>query len=232
MSRALVLTRPAAQSAAFAAVLEQAMPGRFSPVLLAPLLEIERVASAVDLSGVAGLAFTSANGVEAFAAASPNRDLPALCVGAMTAAAARAAGFEARSAEGDVAALAALAAAWWRPGSGALLHVRGRHAAGDLVGALAARGIPARAAELYDQTRRPLTAEARSLIAAGGEVVVPLFSPRTARVLAAELAGLDLARLIAVGLSEAAVAPVPAGRRIVAPRPGRAGMLAALADLG
>lgn len=232
MSRALILTRPAAQSAAFAAELERRLPGRFAPVLVAPLLEIAPVGGAVDLAGIAGLLFTSANGVEAFAAASAERGLPALCVGEMTAAAARAQGFAAHSADGDVTALAALAAAWWRPGSGALLHVRGRHAAGDLVGALAARGIPARAAELYDQRPQPLSAGARRLIAAGGEVVVPLFSPRTARVFAREAAGLDLGAVTVVGLSEAVVSPVPAGRRIVTPSPGREGMLAALGGMG
>ena len=74
----------------------------------------------------------------------------------MTAAAARAAGFAARSADGDVDDLAALVIAAHRPGAGAFLHVRGRHAAGDLVGRLAAAGVPARAAEIYDQAPRPI----------------------------------------------------------------------------
>ena len=69
----------------------------------------------------------------------------------MTAAAARQAGFAARSADGDVADLAALVVAAHRPGAGAFLHVRGAHAAGDLVGRLAAAGVPARAAAIYDQ---------------------------------------------------------------------------------
>ncbi|MFT3975371.1 MAG: uroporphyrinogen-III synthase [Amaricoccus sp.] len=229
MSRALILTRPAAQSADFAAALARRLPGRFAPVVVAPLLAIAPAGGPVELAGVGGLLFTSANGVEAFAAASPERRLPALCVGAMTAAAARDAGFEALSADGDVDALASLAACWWRPGGGDLLHVRGRHAAGDLLGALSARGVPARAAELYEQVTLPLPPEAQGIIARGDPVVVPLFSPRTARAFAQAVAGLDLGAVTVVGLSAAVAAAVPvAGRRVVAPGPGREGMLAAL----
>lgn len=231
MTLPLVLTRPAAQSEAFAAELDRRLPGRFAPMLVAPLLEIAPLGGPVDLAGVSGLLFSSANGVEAFAAASPERALPALCVGEMTAAAARAHGFAARSADGDVTALAALAARAWQPGQGPLLHVRGRHAAGDLIGALAARGIPARAAELYDQRPRPLAPAVRAVIAGGAAVVVPLFSPRTARVFARETAELDLSAVTVVGLSAAVVAPVVAGRRLVTRSPGREGMIEALARL-
>lgn len=233
--RPMILTRPRAQSEAFAAALAETLPGRFAPVVVAPLVEIVLHPVPVDLDGVAALLFSSANGVAAFVAACADRARPALCVGEMTAAAARAAGFTARSADGDVIALAALAAASWRPGDGGLLHVRGRHAAGDLVGALASNGVPARAVELYEQVAQPLSPAARALLAGAGEgaagVVVPLFSPRTARILARETAGLDLSGVTVVGLSDAAVTPVPAGRRIVARTPGRAGMLEALAGL-
>ena len=128
-------------------------------------------------------------------------------------------------------ALAALAAEAWQPGQGPLLHVRGRHAAGDLVGALAARGIPVKAAELYDQVPQPLSPDARALFAAGAAAVVPLFSPRTARIFARETADLDLSAVTVVGLSAAVVAPVEAGRRIVTRSPGRDGMIEALAGV-
>ena len=231
MSLPLLLTRPAAQSAEFAAELARLLPGRFGPVVVAPLLEIVLHPAPVDLDGVSALVFSSANGVDAFVTASPERGLPALCVGEMTAAAARQAGFSARSADGDVVALAALGAASWKPGDGALLHVRGRHAAGDLMGALAGRGVPARAVELYEQVAQPLSSVAKDLMARGEGVVVPLFSPRTARILAREAAGIDLSGVTFVGISDAAVAPLVAGRRIVTKTPGRAGMVEALAEL-
>lgn len=70
---------------------------------------IEHRRRAVELSGVAALAFTSPNGVDAFMRNSARRDLPVFAVGPATAAAARAAGFaQVTSADGDGAALARL----------------------------------------------------------------------------------------------------------------------------
>jgi uroporphyrinogen-III synthase len=134
-----------------------------------------------------------------------------------------------------VAALAALVAAAHRPGAGPFLHVRGRHAAGDLLGRLAAAGVPAKAAEIYDQRACALGAEAERLLAAGRADVLALFSPRTARLFAdaARAGGWDLAPATAVSLSAAADAAldVAVGARRVAPAPTRDGMLAALAAL-
>lgn len=138
LPRTLLLTRPREQSLAFATALERVLPGRFQ-ALVAPMLAIAPTGAPIALDGIQALLFTSANGVAQFAAQSPERGLPALCVGAMTTEAARRAGFAATSAEGDVAALARLARDAWRPG-GTFLHVRGRHAAGDLVAALGAWG--------------------------------------------------------------------------------------------
>jgi uroporphyrinogen-III synthase len=230
-----LITRPQAQAEAFAAAVEGALPGRFRPVL-APLIGIAPVAAAVELDGAQGLMFTSANGVAAFAAASPERGLVAWCVGDLTAAAARNAGFRTRSAAGDAAALAALVAREARPGGGHVVHVRGRHAAGDLVGRLAAAGVAARALELYDQTPVAPPAAAAALLAAGEVEVLTVFSPRSAALLAAaaRAGGWPLGHATLVALSPAADmaldAPEP-GRRVVAARPDRAGMLAALAAL-
>jgi uroporphyrinogen-III synthase len=232
--RILLVTRPRAQAEAFAAALEARLPGRFRPVV-APLIAIAPVAATLDLAGLQGLIFTSANGVERFVALSPERGLPAFCVGAMTAAAARAAGFAVHSADGDVAALAALVAGAARPGAGAFLHLRGRHAAGDLVGRLAAAGVPTRAAEIYDQAPAPMPAEAQALLARGAVAAVALFSPRTAGhfAAAARAAAWDLGGVTAISLSAAAdagLAGLGLGRRLVAPEPTREGMLAALAS--
>lgn len=231
--RTLLLTRPRPQSEAFAAALEARLPGRFRPVI-APVLAIRPLPGPVDLDGIAALAFTSANGVEQLAARTDDRRLPAFCVGAMTAEAARRAGFAAHAADGDVAALAALIAARLRPNAGALLHVRGRHAAGDLAARLAAAGFTTRAVELYDQTRCPIAGEARALLAAGGIHAIAVFSPRSAAAFAGQSAaeGWPLAAATSVALSPAAGAPLDAlglARRIVAEQPTREGMIAALA---
>ncbi|MBP7000047.1 uroporphyrinogen-III synthase [Amaricoccus sp.] len=235
MARRLLITRPRPQAEAFAAAVEAALPGRFAPVL-APLLAIAPRTAPVDLAGAQALLFSSANGVEAFAAASAERGLPALCVGDMTAEAARAAGLAAESAGGDVEALARLALARARPGAGDLVHVRGVHAAGDLVGRLRAAGAAARALELYEQVAVPPPPDAAALLAAGGVSVATAFSPRSAALFAAaaRAAGWPLGGVTLVSLSAAAdaahAAPEPL-RRVIAPRPDRAGMLAALAAL-
>ena len=96
------------------------------------------------------LAFTSANGVAAFAARFGERGLPAYAVGAATAAAAREAGFASvTSADGDVAALVSVVAAH-APFAGEVLHPGAAEPAGDLIGALAALGVPARALTAYE----------------------------------------------------------------------------------
>ena len=74
--------------------------------LVAPVLEVREVGGALDLKGVGALAFTSRNGVAAFAARHADRALRVYAVGAATEAAARGHGFaEVTSAEGDVAGM-------------------------------------------------------------------------------------------------------------------------------
>jgi uroporphyrinogen-III synthase len=119
--------------------------------VLAPLLEVHALPGPVDLDGVAALAFTSANGVRAFAERSAERSLPVFTVGDATAAAARNAGFaEVASASGDLNALADLIAARAAGLKGTVLAPGPREPAGDLPRALAAQGVTARALALYE----------------------------------------------------------------------------------
>ncbi len=174
----------------------------FEPVVT-PLLTIQpRAMAAPALDGMRALAFTSANGVRAFAALSPERALPVYAVGEATAAAARQAGFvHVDAAGGDVASLAALITART---PGPVFHGAGASLAGDLAGSLGAQGLSVRRETLYQavpvavlpeplalalkgqrltgQTRK---AEARKGEARKGEArlgVLTLYSPRTARV--------------------------------------------------
>lgn len=127
------------------------------------------------------LLFTSANGARMAKA----RGLSAPCyvVGDATAAAARAAGFKvAGAADGDVAALAALAAESL-PRSTRLLHVSGAHAAGDLIGLLAAQGFDARRFTAYTARAARRLPPAAQAFMAGPAGAALLFSPRTAAVL-------------------------------------------------
>jgi uroporphyrinogen-III synthase len=115
---------------------------RGAEAVLAPLLTIEPRPFDINITGAQALLFTSSNGVHGFAAQTSERDVPAFAVGESTAAAARSAGFHhVSAADGDVVALAHLAQAELDPHAGMLVHVSGRHVAGDLVHMLRGAGF-------------------------------------------------------------------------------------------
>lgn len=176
----------------------------FAPVV-APLLTIrplsDALADAPDLTTVAALAFTSPNGVEAFAAlTSALRDRPVFAVGDATAEAARAAGFaDARSAAGDIHALARLINA--SPIKGLILAPGAREPAGDL---------PALLPD-HDVQRLPVYAAEETDAAAPADFdTVLLHSPRAARALVTALTPDAAAQRLAVCISAAAAAPLAA----------------------
>ena len=182
MTRALV-TRPLPDAGRTA----DALAARGVTALVEPMLRIEFLPPpALDLGDVQALLFTSANGVRAFAAASPERGLPAFAAGDATAREARAAGFlRIESAAGGARELAGLAAARCTPPAGALLHASGEAIAGNLAGGLAAAGFVVRREVLY----RALAVRALSPALAGELAAARLrlalfFSPRTAAVFA------------------------------------------------
>lgn len=171
----------------------------FEP-LVAPLITVETVADdPVDLTGVVALAFTSANGVAAFSGQCPARALPVFAVGAATAEAARNVGFvQVSSADGDVDALAALIAARG-PHLGAVLYPGPAEAAGDLVGALAQRGVLSRRLVVYRSVDRFPDDATAALIPTLDAVL--LHAPRAARTLASWLRSHPTANLMAPNLT-------------------------------
>ncbi|THD58280.1 uroporphyrinogen-III synthase [Phenylobacterium sp.] len=184
--------------------------------VVAPLLAVQPLADVqVDLVGVAALAFTSANGVRAFADLSAERALRVFAVGAATAEAARAAGFKlVLSADGDVEALAAGIGQRRGELRGAVLHPGALEPAGDLVRALEAQGVTARRLVLYETLPVTLAPEAAAQLVASDAVL--LHSPRAAQVLAALLKAHPAPALRALGLSKAVVRPL--ARAKVGPR--------------
>ncbi len=190
--------------------------------LVAPLLQARALPATLDLTGIAAVAFTSAQGVRAFAALTGAR-LPAFTVGEATAEAARAAGFGAvQSADGDVAALAELIAG---ADPGPVLHAGALHPAGDLTGDLAARGLVARAVALYDT----LPVQPAAALARLGEIgAVLVHSPRAATLLAGILADRPAPPPRLLALSDAVAAPLRAienSKIAVAPFPNEASLL-------
>ena len=202
----------------------------------APLLEIRLIAGdELDMVGVQGLLFTSANGARAFAGRSIERDLPALCVGDATAREALALGFEnVKSASGDVEALAALVVQELDPAAGALLHPAGSNVAGDLAALVQAAGFTYRREVLYQAIKaEALPADALNALSAGDVDAVVLYSPRTgaafARLVDKAGAGAHLKAVSAYCLSDAVAGQIKglAWRKIyVATHPDQASLLA------
>lgn len=191
--------------------------------MVAPLLAICPLPQdPPDLTVITTLAFTSANGVAAFAALTPDRTRPVFTVGDATAQAARAAGFaRVQSAGGDLDRLAALLLAQG-PGIGPLLVPGAREPAGDLPALLRDR-IEARALPVYSAVETGATPPA-------GFDAVLIHSARAARALAA--LG-PFAGQTAIALSATAAAPLGdrADLKIrLAPTPDEAALLAALGN--
>lgn len=208
----LLLTRPEPDSRRFAAMLPEYR------ALISPILRIVPVAhDAARLASAEGLVFTSAHAV---AAAGPGRGRVALCVGARTAEVARAAGFEARAGNGFAESLLPMIAA----ARVELIHPHGRHLA---------KVLPVPGMVVYDQIAVPLDDRARALLASDADVVLPLFSPRSARLLSEAAAG-AAARLWPVAISAAAAAnwSGPGRAAAVAVRPDAAAMAGAVRGLG
>lgn len=211
MPPALLLTRPEPDSRRFAALLPEMR------AVIAPILRIVPVAhDAARLAAAEGLVFTSAHAV---AAAGPGRGRLAICVGARTAEVAAAAGFATQSGNGFAESLIPLIEAASVP----LIHPHGRHLA---------RRLPVEGMVVYDQQAQALNDAARALLRGAAPVILPLFSPRSARLVAAAVEGAP-APLWPVAISPAALAQWdgPAPRRAVAASPDLQGMADAVRAL-
>lgn len=228
----VLLTRPSDRGDRFAADLAARFGDAVVPVS-SPMMAPVFLAPDWPDAPYSSLILTSETGVEAAALLrDAGRALPAraICVGDRTAQAAEAAGFAAASAQGDAEALIAMVLEG--ADDGPFLHLRGRDARGDIAPRLTAKGRPAHAAVVYAQDPLPLTDRARALLAGDAPVVVPLFSPRSADLLAAQ--GPFTAPLLVAAISPAAAARASAlrpDRLETALRPDAAAMMEALALL-
>jgi len=185
--------------------------------LVDPLLEVRDLSPPANLAGVAALAFTSVNGVAAFARLDADRDRPVFAVGDRTARAAREAGFSSvTSADGDVDALASLILDQAGRLDGAVLHPSALEPAGDLIAPLVSAGLNARRLAVYETIDRdpsPVT-----LAELGRLGAVLLHSPRAARVLSRWLVERPAPGLRALCLSAAVVGIITIPRGEGGPR--------------
>lgn len=176
----------------------------FEPIV-APLLAIKHLTPPVpDLAPFAALAFTSINGVVAFAALTPSRDCPVFAVGDATAQAAHDAGFaDVRSASGDLHALARLIAG--AIANADVLVPQAETPAGDFIAALtaaSARNVSIQSMTVYRAIET--SAETPSPFDA-----VLIHSPRAGQALAKRGHG-ALAQAVLACISPAAAAPMVA----------------------
>lgn len=172
------------------------------PVVISPLMAPVFLAPPLPEGPFRAVILTSETGAQA--AGTLRAALPGLayCVGTRTAEAARAAGFEAIVAGGDAAELVATLSGGDE--AGPLLHLRGRDSRGEIAGTLTKRRIVTHEAVIYDQQEQPLSDEARGLLAGDAPLIVPLFSPRSAVLFAAQAQGAE--RLWLAALSPAVAA--------------------------
>ncbi len=179
MKPTLIMTRPGRQGIAFAERLKGLLADD-ARIIQSPLLDI--VPMEATLPDAAGLVFTSVNGVAQAARLAAPHSLPAYCVGPKTSNAAQAAGFSPVTGPGDAEGL--IDAILNRQTPGPLAHIRGRHARGAVAQTLTKAGVLCHDVIAYTQVPRALSDAAAAALAGKFPVVLPLFSPRTATILA------------------------------------------------
>lgn len=180
MTVTVLITRPRPAADGFAIRVRDRL-GPDVAIEVSPLMRIEPVCDTLpSLDGVGALAVTSAHAIPVVAATPGAAVLPCYCVGTATAWAARDAGLAPIDAGGTAGTLAQRILADAPPGK--VLYPRGEHVASDLAQTLSRAGLETHDIIVYRQTALPLTMAARSLLAAESPVILPLFSPRSARL--------------------------------------------------
>lgn len=185
MRPVIILTRPAPASGSVAQQLRDKLGD--VDVIVAPLLDIRPITGLPPLERYKALIFTSANGVDQFCAQSERRDLPCFAVGEATAARAKEHGLSAEVFGPDAAGMIRTLLA--KQVKGPLLHLRGAHARGDIAENLTFSGCQTDDAVIYEQWPVALSDQAKAALTKPNSVIVPLYSPRTARLFAREHAG-------------------------------------------
>lgn len=180
-SRALsiLLTRPLAQSQRFGGELAKATA---LPIVISPLMEARLLPAKPPKGDFSAIVLTSETGAVAAGRMREHLPLRAWCVGDRTAQVAASLGFATTSARGDATALMALIQR--EAEVGPLLHLRGAEARGDIAETLTKGGIVTESVVVYDQIETTLSPEALALVHGKQPLIVPLFSPRSARLFA------------------------------------------------
>lgn len=170
----LVLTRPKAAALRLLEHVEHKV-GHSVPHVLSPVIQIRSVGDWPELPAGSEVILTSQQ-----AARGDLTGVVTHCVGERTAHAAQENGAivetVALEAEDLLRSLKAL------PKDRAFLHLCGSHKAVDITARLAALGRSCRDIQVYEQAAQPLSAQAQRVLEGEEPAVLPLFSPRSARL--------------------------------------------------
>ena len=230
----ILLTRPLAQSLRFAREVERALPG--VPIILSPLMVPEYLTPPIPLQNFTAVILASSAAVEAarrISAAGSKLPSRAYCVGSRTATAAKIAGFDAVSANGDAAALLALIIAD-KP-TGQLLFLRGYDSTGGIEENLISAEIETVSIICYRQLPQSLNLIATAHLHGIAPVILPVFSPRSALLLQAETARISARSPLWIAALSPAIAAVmdrkTIARLATADHPNSADMILAMQSL-
>ena len=226
----ILITRPEPEAGRFAARLREVC-GPGVAVLCAPVMRIELLGELPSLSGDEVLIFTSRHGVAGFCQLTARRDFTCYAVGEATAEAARAQGLTPIACGGDAEALLDRIAQ--DAATGPFLHLRGAHVAADITGALQAAGHVAQETVVYDQQAQDMGEAAHRVLAGEGPVILPLMSPRSARLVFSQTDRIH-APLFVAAISRNTAEAVPEGaaqKLSIAQRPDAEAMADAVHDL-
>lgn len=147
------------------------------PVVISPLMRIEPTGDVPDFDKYKTIILTSGNGVQRLGPALADRHVAT--VGRRTAELAREQGADASALGENVEEFLTAASDLISPA----LFCRGVHSRGDLANRLTDMGHSVDEAVLYEQVSVPLSNAARMLLTGDAPVVLPVFSPRTAKLL-------------------------------------------------
>ena len=221
----LLLTRPQKDAQAFAQEVLSHQPA--AQILISPVLTITPIGTLPDLSAYAAVVFTSRHAVACFAHARIPKKMTCFAVGEATAEAAKKLGFLVISSAGAAQDLILLVQK--TGAAGPLIHPHGQHARGQIATTLTKKGIPCAECVIYDQIETPLSVQARALLTQPQALLVPVFSPRSARLLQRYSPLPNGSEIIAISQTVAACfSTQPHIKTTVACHPNRGAMLKAV----
>lgn len=191
-----LITRPEPNAQRFASRVQVELR---LPTLVAPLMRIESVELSDSLDSFGGVILTSAHAARLLAALGVPTSTPCFAVGKKTAHAAEKLGYTAHAMGGDADKLVAALISNPRPGP--LVHLRGEHTRGDVAARLTLAGVPTSEKVVYRQVSQGLSRSSQQVLTGKQAIILPLFSPRTAKLALAEFG--TLRGLVPVALSDA-----------------------------